>query len=286
MNQKLYKPNGEVLPGMLVPEGMQRVALGVEYLGASFRGFQKQASTPDTVQARLERAISAVAAEEVTLVCAGRTDAGVSASGQVIHFDTLSSRPLKAWLQGVNTHLPDAVRVTWAMPVSFDFHARFSALSRTYHYWIQTEPVRSALFSQQLTWTGHSLDVERMQLAAENLLGEHDFSSFRAAQCQAHSPVREIQAVSFERYGNLILFRVRANAFLHHMVRNLIGSLMLVGRGLQSPNWIEQLLAARDRTLAAPTAAPWGLSLVAVEYPTAFKIPAAMDRAMFSQFCG
>lgn len=266
---------------MDVPPDVQRVALGVEYLGASFQGFQKQASTPHTVQAHLERALSRVANEPLTLVCAGRTDSGVSATGQVVHFDTRASRPTKAWLMGSNTHLPDEIRIVWAQPVPFDFHARFSALWRSYCYQIHSAPVRSAIFSKQLTWTSHSLDIEAMRAAAQYLIGEHDFSAFRAAQCQAHSPIRRICSVNLEQVGELILFNVKANAFLHHMVRNIVGSLMEVGRHAKPTGWIEQLLAERDRTKAAATAPPWGLSLVAVGYPDKFAIPATNSRQLY-----
>lgn len=281
--EKDYKRNGEVLSGMAVPEGMHRVVLGVEYLGAAYHGFQKQASTPNTVQAHLENALSKIASEQVTLVCAGRTDAGVSATGQVVHFDTLADRPIKAWVQGSNAHLPDEIRVTWAQVAGFDFHARFSALSRTYQYRIYCAPVHSAMLGRLVTWTSQPLDVSLMAAGANYLLGEHDFSAFRAAQCQAHSPVREIQRLTLTESGAFIVLEVRANAFLHHMVRNLVGSLLVVGRGGQAPVWMGELLAGKDRRLAAPTAPPWGLSLVAVEYPDRFAIPDMRHRSFFMQ---
>lgn len=273
MDGQQYSRNAELKPGMLFPEGMHRIALGVEYLGSAYQGFQKQQTAPNTVQAELEAAISSVANEPVTLVCAGRTDAGVHASGQVIHFDTLSLRPAKAWVQGVNTHLPDDIRIHWSLDTGPTFHARFSAVSRTYRFVFSSSPVRSAVMQKMVTWTGYPLDARLMNDAVQRLLGEHDFSAFRAAQCQAHSPVRELQAAKVVEVGQFVVLEVRANAFLHHMVRNIAGSLQLVGRGLRPVDWLDELLAGRDRTLAAPTAHPHGLFLTRVEYPQGFGIP-------------
>ncbi|WP_075188006.1 tRNA pseudouridine(38-40) synthase TruA [Teredinibacter haidensis] len=270
---QIYKRNTEIKMGTDVPEGIVRVAAGLAYSGTELHGFQKQASTEHTVQEHLERALSYVADENITLVCAGRTDAGVHATGQVVHFDTLAQRPLRAWVQGVNTQLPDDIRVLWAENVSLDFHARFRALSRTYRYVIHSAGVRSPVLKKQVTWTNDCLDINTMRDGAQSLVGEHDFSAFRASQCQAKSPVRTIERIRFQVVGELIIMEVRANAFLHHMVRNLVGSLLEVGSGRKPTTWIKELLEGRDRTRAAATAAPHGLYLVAVEYPQGFKLP-------------
>ncbi|SMF64237.1 tRNA pseudouridine38-40 synthase [Alteromonadaceae bacterium Bs31] len=272
-----YQRNIEIKPGVEFPTGMQRVALGIEYSGCNYRGFQKQKSAANTVQAELEKAISVVANEQVSLVCAGRTDAGVHATAQVVHFDTLAQRPIKAWEMGVNTHLSDAVRVCWAKPVGPAFHARFSAQARTYRYILQPSKVRSAILQRHVTWTSLDLDLKAMQTAAQALLGEHDFSAFRAAQCQAHSPIREVQGLSLSVNGPFLVLQIKANAFLHHMVRNIVGSLMEVGRGAQEPGWLSQLLEGRDRTLAAATASPHGLYLVRVDYPAHFDLPQPLN---------
>ncbi|GAA5523744.1 tRNA pseudouridine synthase A [Microbulbifer aestuariivivens] len=268
-----YKPNGEVPPGESLPAGLRRVALGVEYCGAGLHGFQKQKTAADTVQAWLEKALSNIAAEPVTLVCAGRTDAGVHATNQVVHFDTRAQRPERAWVQGVNTKLPDAVRVHWAREVPAQFHARFSASARSYRYLIHSAPTRSAHCTAGVTWTQHPLDLQAMRAGASHLLGCHDFTSFRASQCQAKSPVRTLTRLDIAVVGRLIVLEVSANAFLHHMVRNITGALMAVGRGERSPAWIAEVLAARDRTVAGVTAPPYGLYLVDVQYPGEFELP-------------
>ncbi|WP_086931294.1 tRNA pseudouridine(38-40) synthase TruA [Agarilytica rhodophyticola] len=269
----MYSRNCEIKPGIEFPDNMQRVALGVEYNGAPFNGFQKQASTANTIQAALEAALSKVANEPISLVCAGRTDAGVHASEQVVHFDTLAQRPAKAWVQGVNTQLPFDIRVHWSKPVSPDFHARFSATARTYRYVIYAAATAPACFYQSTTWTSYQLDIERMQEAGQYLLGEHDFSSFRAAYCQARVPVRHIYNLRFYRSGAFIIMEVKANAFLHHMVRNIVGTMMDIGRGAREPAWVEELLQLKDRKRASPTAKPWGLYLVKVDYDAQFALP-------------
>ncbi|SDJ61049.1 tRNA pseudouridine(38-40) synthase TruA [Microbulbifer yueqingensis] len=269
-----YKPNGEIPPGERLPEGLRRIALGVEYCGARLHGFQKQKSADATVQAYLEKALSTIAAEPVTLVCAGRTDAGVHATNQVIHFDTGAVRPTRAWVEGVNTKLPDAVRVHWAREVSPQFHARFSARARSYRYLIHSAPTRSAQAAAEVTWTQHPLDLEAMRAGARYLVGRHDFTSFRASQCQAKSPVRDITRLDIARVGQLIVLEISANAFLHHMVRNITGVLMAVGRGERAPQWVGEVLAARDRTAGGVTAPPFGLYLVNVQYPAEFGLPA------------
>lgn len=280
---KLYTRNCELLPDMTFPEGMQRVALGVEYLGAGFNGFQKQASTENTVQAYLERALSRVANEQVTVICAGRTDAGVHAAEQVVHFDTVAQRPGKAWIEGVNTQLPDEIRVHWAQDVDAKFHARFSALSRTYRYVIYSSKVRPACLHKQVACTRYELNIQAMQRAASVLEGEHDFSSFRSSQCQAHSPVRSIDYIRFYETGPFVVMEIKANAFLHHMVRNIVGCLLDVGRGAKSQAWLGDVLAARDRTVASPTARPWGLYFIRAQYPDLFALSHLPKGPLFLQ---
>ena len=249
-----------------------RLALGLEYDGAAFRGWQTQAGG-NTLQDALEAALTQVAAHPVATVCAGRTDAGVHATAQVVHFDTSSQRPLSAWVRGVNAHLPAAMAVRWVHCVPDDFHARFSARSRTYQYWLLVDPVRPALLSQRVGWVFRPLDLEAMQAAALLLEGTHDFSAFRAAECQAASPVRSLYVCGVEQRGRFVRFEFRANAFLHHMVRNLVGSLVYVGLGRRSPEWIGEVLAARDRSRAAPTFAAAGLYLSGVEYDASLTLP-------------
>ena len=271
--QKPYVRNGEILQEGIFPEGMRRVALGVEYNGAQFHGFQKQNSGVATVQQHLEAALSQVADETITLVCAGRTDAGVHGTNQVLHFDTLAMRPDKAWVKGVNAKLPDTISVRWAKPISPYFHARFSAQNRTYRYVICNSVTRPSLAYEQMTWERRPIDVSLMREAASHLVGEHDFTSFRATQCQAKSPVRTIKHIHIVRRGDLVVMEVQANAFLHHMVRNIVGVLLAVATGKKEVAWVEQVLAAKDRTCAAKTASPRGLHLVAVDYPAEFGLP-------------
>ncbi len=258
-----------------------RIALGIEYDGSRFSGWQRL-SHARTVQAEVERAIGTVAAQPVHVVCAGRTDAGVHASGQVIHFDTESLRPVHAWVMGVNASLPDDVSVRWAMEVSSDFHARYSAISRAYRYVILNRGARSALYSSRATWVRAGLDAGVMHEAAQALVGEHDFSSFRAAGCQARHPVRRIEEIGVHRSGDFVYVDVRANAFLHHMVRNIAGALIAVGTGARPSSWMAELLALRNRDLGGVTAAPQGLYLVGVRYPANFGIPAPGAPLIFS----
>jgi tRNA pseudouridine38-40 synthase len=254
-----------------------RVALGLEYDGRPFCGWQTQSSGCG-VQDALRQALSIVAGEAAEPVAAGRTDTGVHATGQVLHFDTNASRPMTAWVRGVNAHLPDSVAVIWAREVAPDFHARFSARSRSYRYVLLNHPVRPALDSGRAGWFHQPLDAAVMAEAARKLLGEHDFSAFRAAECQARSPVRTLIRADVAREGERILFGFQANAFLHHMVRNLVGALVYVGAGRQKPEWIDELLAARDRSLAAPTFSPDGLYLTEVEYGAEWELPQAEPR--------
>jgi tRNA pseudouridine38-40 synthase len=249
-----------------------RIALGLEYDGAAFCGFQTQPSACG-VQDHLESALSSFSDSPIEVTAAGRTDTGVHATDQVVHFDTDVTRA--DWVRGTNAHLPPAIRIHWWKPVPADFHARYSALSRTYRYLLLDAPVAPALLRSRVGWYHRPLDVARMSDAARRLLGSHDFSAFRDAECQAKSPVRDLREASVERRGDLVVFTFRANAFLHHMIRNVVGSLVYVGAGKQEPAWMEELMAARDRSKAAPTFAPDGLYLAAIEYDPAFGFPAS-----------
>jgi tRNA pseudouridine38-40 synthase len=225
------------------------------------------------VQDALEPALAAIAGSEIKTTAAGRTDTGVHARLQVVHFDTEARRPPSAWVRGVNALLPDAVAVRWSHEVPDDFHARYSALSRTYRYELLNRPVRPALDAHYVGWFHLPLDVEKMRAAAALFVGEHDFSAFRSAQCQAKSPVRTLHAFSVEQKFDRIDFVIRANAFLHHMVRNLVGTLVYVGKGKHPPAWVAQLLESRDRAKAAPTFGPEGLYLESVEYDAKWGLP-------------
>jgi tRNA pseudouridine38-40 synthase len=251
---------------------MVRVAVGIEYDGSGFAGWQSQPQG-NTVQDAVERALAKIAGVPVRVTCAGRTDAGVHALAQVAHFDVDVRRPATAWVRGVNTYLPPAVAVRWSRQVAADFHARFAARSRSYRYVLLNRPVRPALMNGRVGWFHHPLDVDRMRAAAACLLGEHDFTSFRAMECQAKSPVKVMQHVAIERDGDEIVFEFRASAFLHHMVRNLVGSLVFVGKGVRPAEWLADLLAARNRSLAAPTFDPAGLYFAGVEYDPMWELP-------------
>ncbi len=276
-----YKRNAEIFPDTPWPEGMNRVALAVEYQGTHYHGFQTQPGGVSTVQGHLEKALSAVANEPVTLICAGRTDAGVHATGQIVHFDTLAQRPEKAWVLGTRAQLPFDIAVRWAKPVEPGFHARFSAHSRTYRYLISDRKTYSALTHQHITWSRKPLDVDAMREAAQALVGEHDFTSYRASQCQARSPVRRIEYLHLARRGDLIVLEVKANAFLHHMVRNIVGVLLAIGAGEAPVSWAGDILAARDRSAGGVTARPVGLYLVHVAYPDAFALPVSDPGPVF-----
>ncbi len=253
---------------------MTRIALGIEYDGAAFHGWQAQPHG-NTVQDVLERALAEVAGQPVRVSCAGRTDAGVHALAQVVHFDCNAIRPDQAWVRGGNAHLPPQVAIRWARIVDDRFHARFDAVSRSYCYLLRNHPVRPALEHGRVGWHHRPLDAERMHEAAQALLGEHDFSAFRAAECQAKSPVKTMQKADIKRLGDTIVFGFRANAFLQHMVRNIVGALVYVGQGREPVESIASLLACRDRTRAAPTFSPAGLYFAGVEYPPHWNIPAA-----------
>ena len=251
-----------------------RIALGIEYDGTSYNGWQRQKNGIG-VQQRLEEALAVVANEDIEVVCAGRTDTGVHASGQVVHFDTSAERSDRGWLLGANTNLPPDASVTWARHVSDEFHARFSATGRSYRYVILNRLERSALHRHRAWWVYEPLDDKLMHEAAQQLLGQHDFSAFRAAGCQAKSATRELTAISVDRDGDWLTISVSANAFLMHMVRNITGTLAVVGRGEQPPAWVADVLENRDRTAGGITAPPHGLTLVSVDYPEEFGIPAA-----------
>jgi tRNA pseudouridine38-40 synthase len=258
-----------------------RIALGIEYDGTAFRGWQAQPGSR-TVQGVVEQAVSTVADHQVGVVCAGRTDSGVHAVGQVVHFDTRAERRPRSWTLGCNVNLPRDVTVLWARPVAEDFHARFGAVRRSYRYVILNRMTRPAVLRDRVCWHHKSLDAAPMARAAAHLEGEHDFSSFRALSCQAKHPVRTIYSLSVKRAGDFVYIDVTANAFLHHMVRNIAGVLMAVGAGEQAPQWTRQLLEARDRTEGGVTAPPGGLYLASVTYPRDYDLPPGPALPTFS----
>ena len=251
-----------------------RFVLAIEYCGAHFCGWQRQKSRQlPSVQSALEQALSQVADRPVSVVCAGRTDAGVHATCQIVHFDCEIDRGDKAWTQGVNSLLPQSIRVLWSKTVEREFHARFSAEARRYVYVMYCASTAPALLASQLCHLPYELDVERMNQAAQFLVGEQDFSAFQASGCQSATPFRRVMEATVQRVGAFCVFDVRANAFLQHMVRNLSGTLISIGRGERKPEWVEELLRGRDRTLAGITAEPNGLYLMQVDYPNRFGLP-------------
>ncbi len=249
-----------------------RIALGVEYDGRPFCGWQSQAEG-QTVQDTLQNALGQIAQQPVSITAAGRTDAGVHALEQVVHFDTAAERPLSAWVRGVNALLPDSIAVRWAHPVPDEFHARFSAHGRSYRYLLLNRPVRSAVQAGKVGWFHLPLNVAAMQTAGQLLLGEHDFSAFRAAECQAKSPVKNLRQLDIRREGEMLIFDLSADAFLHHMVRNIIGCLVYVGKGKYPDGWLAEVLASRERRRAAPTFAPDGLYLRRIQYEAKWGLP-------------
>jgi tRNA pseudouridine38-40 synthase len=249
-----------------------RIALGLEYDGAAFCGWQTQPGGCG-IQDHLEAALARIHGAPVQTVTAGRTDAGVHALGQVVHFDAHFPRPESAWVRGVNAHLPRGISVLWAREVDMRFDARRSALERCYQYLLLNRPVRPALMAGRVGWIHGDLDIEAMRQGAACLVGEHDFSAFRAAECQARSPVRELRQAHIARSGAWVTFEFRGNAFLHHQVRNMVGALIWVGLGRRSPAWMEELLASRNRTLGAATFAPDGLYLAGIKYDPAWGLP-------------
>ena len=270
---KLYKRNCEVSASAAFPKGMHRIAMGIEYNGRLFHGFQSQASGVPTVQQSLEASLTSICDEPITLVCAGRTDRGVHATNQVIHFDTVANRPERAWLRGANTRLPTGVSIRWAQAVSPLFHARFSAQSRIYRYIIYTAATPSALMNGLVTWDRRRLDVSAMIAGSQHLLGEHNFNAFRGADCQANNPVRRIDSIDIKRCGDFIVIEVQATAFLYHMVRNIVGVLSAVAAGEKPSIWVKVVLDSQDRRCGGVTAPAAGLYLVRVEYDADFKLP-------------
>ena len=254
------------------PLAISRIAFGLEYDGSRFLGWQTQPGG-GTVQDVVQAALAAIAGEPVALTGAGRTDRGVHARGQVAHFETSAARPDTAWVRGVNAFLPESVAVLWARPVAPDFHARFSAIARTYRYRLINRAVRPALAARHAGWYHAPLDIRAMYVATRALIGEHDFSAFRGAECEAKTPVRTVHSIFIEQDADRIEFIIRANAFLHHMVRNIVGSLVYVGAGKQPPGWIAEVLASRDRNTGAPTFAPEGLYLERIEYDAKWGLP-------------
>ncbi len=249
-----------------------RIALGISYLGTAYQGWQSQPSG-QTVQDRLERALAQFAAEPIHTLCAGRTDAGVHGLMQVVHFDSQIDREPFSWVRGTNRFLPADIAVEWAQPVADTFHARASALGRRYAYLLRESPVRPSLDAGRVGWSFRPLDGEAMLAAAAHLLGEHDFTSFRASACQALSPVKHLTHVGIERRGTYWRFDFAANAFLHHMIRNLMGCLIQVGQGLKPADWMADVLAARDRDAAAPTFSPDGLYFLGPVYDAQWALP-------------
>ncbi|WP_300523752.1 tRNA pseudouridine(38-40) synthase TruA [Alcanivorax sp.] len=252
---------------------MARIALGIEYDGTDFRGWQTQQAGVRTVQECLEKALSKVADHPVAVVCAGRTDAGVHGTGQVVHFDSDAPREMKSWIMGGNTNLPRDVTVRWATPVSEEFHARFSAVSRRYRYVIYNHSRPPALFRNQVTWNYRPLNLDAMREAASCLVGSHDFTAYRSVHCQAKSPHKTLHSLKLYEYGKVIVLEAHANAFLMHMVRNIAGVLMTIGAGKRPARWAREVLESKDRRKGAATAPPFGLYLVDIEYPDHFDLP-------------
>jgi len=249
-----------------------RYALGLEYDGAGFLGWQRQRNT-STVQESVEKALGVVANHPVTVICAGRTDTGVHARGQVVHFDSTSERTARQWMLGVNSNLPDAVRSVWIREVDDSFHARFGAYSRSYRYTIMNRWVRPAIGTAYYGWCRDPLDEQRMNTAAQALAGRHDFSAFRSAGCSAQHATREVTDISVERQKDLVIIDITANAFLYHMVRNIVGSLVTVGRGERPVNWFHEVFEGRDRKAAGVTAESQGLCFMHVRYDRKYALP-------------
>lgn len=263
-----------------VEVSVQRYALAVEYDGGAFSGWQRlsphgepEPTARPTVQATVESALSFVAGGPIHVVCAGRTDAGVHATGQVVHFDSPVLRDPRSWVLGTTSRLPPDVCARWCVEVAADFDARFSARARRYRYRILNRPIRPALHRQALSWERRPLDAAAMHRAAQSLLGERDFNAFRTVHCQAAHARRELQEIHVRRDGDIVEVEVQANAFLHHMVRNIVGSLLMVGRGERPEGWIADVLAGRDRALAGPTAPPAGLVFLGPRYPATWNLP-------------
>lgn len=257
-----------------------RIALGIEYDGGQYHGWQSQKGL-HTIQSSVEKALSQVANHDVVVHCAGRTDTGVHASAQVVHFDCQNQRSSRAWIYGVNSHLPKDICVKWTKEVDDGFHARHSATARRYKYVIFNHSIRPAIMRANVTWHYRPLNHEKMHQAAQSLVGENDFSSFRAVECQSKTPMRNIHHINVKRFGNLIVIDVKANAFLHHMVRNIAGVLMGVGSGRKPVEWVAEVLSLRDRRMGAETAPSYGLYLVEVDYDEQFGIPKSNTNPIF-----
>ena len=260
---------------------LTRYALGIEYDGSEFFGWQRLSKPGEperpgepTVQVAVERALTFVAGTPLTVICAGRTDSGVHAAGQVVHFDSPVQRDVRGWVLGTSTQLPPSVCVRWCQPVAADFHARYAARARRYRYRLLNRPVRPALHRQYLSWERRPLDADAMHRAAQVLLGEHDFSAFRTIHCQAPHARRDLHDITVRREGDVVEIEVQANAFLHHMVRNIVGSLLMIGRGERPEAWLGELLAGLDRAVAGPTAPSAGLVFLGPRYPAQWRLPA------------
>jgi len=257
-----------------------RIALMVEYDGSQYHGWQAQTGLR-TIQQAIEKALCFVADEEVKVFCSGRTDTGVHATHQIIHFDTEKSRTMASWVHGANANLPKDICVRWAREMPDTFHARFSAVSRRYCYIIYNVPIRPALMRGSVTWQYRQLDDRAMEEGAKYLRGKHDFTSFRSVECQSKTPIRTVSALTVKRKGDWVILDIEANAFLHHMIRNVAGVLMAVGAGRKPASWVEEVLAAKDRKMGAETASPFGLYLTHVTYPDAFKVIAGSKEPIF-----
>lgn len=251
-----------------------RIVAGIEYDGSAYHGWQTQQAPPlNTLQTQCEQALSKVANHPISVICAGRTDKGVHALSQVIHFDTTAIRQMHAWVAGGNHYLPSDMRLLWAKPIADSFHARYTALSRRYQYILYNDPIRPALFRNQVSWHPVPLNVEKMREGAQFLIGEHDFSAFRGADCQAKTTLRRVDYLDLTKEGNFIKLDIQANAFLHHMVRNIVGVLLAIGQGQREPGWAREVLLSRQRSLGGVTAPPEGLYLMQVDYPLEWEIP-------------
>lgn len=260
--------------GFTLPPGVQRYALGVEYDGGNYCGWQYQDHSP-SVQESLEKALSQVANVPIRVACAGRTDTGVHATGQVVHFDSDAKRTPRQWRLGANANLPRDIAIQWLKPVSAQFHARFSAQARRYLYLIANTPERPALLARQVSWYRQNLDIQAMRDCLDLFVGEQDFSSFRATQCQAHSPVRRVDHITLLNRGNWLALDIQANGFLHHMVRNIVGALIAIGEGELNKAQLAEILALKHRKFAPATAPPDGLYLIDISYPPEFELPKA-----------
>ncbi|NVJ67994.1 MAG: tRNA pseudouridine(38-40) synthase TruA [Gammaproteobacteria bacterium] len=251
---------------------MNNIALGIEYLGTAYSGWQRQ-SHANSVQAELEKVLSKIADEAIQVNCAGRTDTGVHATGQVVNFQSSKPRPDKAWIMGANTQLPDDIAVRWVKSVPEGFHARFSATARRYRYIIANTKAKPAILNSGLTWVRQELDMDAMNQACQYFPGEQNFAAFQASSCQSPTPMRNIHHLKVFKQGDYLVIDIKANAFLHHMVRNIAGTLITIGCGIKPSQWAKELLDGQDRNLAAATASPKGLYLVSVDYPKEFAIP-------------